>query len=297
MADTQFYRSLYIIFLLSCFYLYFVKFYIEILPVDSATQQANSPDSKPQDKCKFNRKPETRKISSELNIHKQRCTNPTSLDHLHNVIVSPNYTNSTLLRIVITEKWNYVGSAQLQSRHKCRKLTLTFTYRRSRRQLLLYLLLCGTNLINPGPTCYKCSQPQKANQLMIKCTKCDRHSHKFCLDGNISYKEFHSLKVNPDWKCSVCNAVCKICNKTDRRKKTIQCDQCPNFYHTTCILKHYPLIDLKLRPWTCCNERDSTPLTPPIVYLVEKCVRDTSHVHQIHQSLYNVVVSVLVSQS
>jgi hypothetical protein len=39
---------------------------------------------------------------------------------------------------------------------------------------------------------------------------------------------------NPTWKCKFCDSICNICHKTDRRKRILQCQQCPHLFHKIC---------------------------------------------------------------
>jgi len=136
--------------------------------------------------------------------------------------------------------------------------------RKSKRSLLKLLLLSGTNLLNPGPTCNKCTKEGRKNQLTIQCTLCKRNYHKTCMLPNISYKDFHELSQN--WTCDRCNSICKVCNRKDRRMKLAECVSCDQIFHVKCLKSINCLTNTDELEWKCseCTNKQNEQLNRSI---------------------------------
>jgi hypothetical protein len=115
--------------------------------------------------------------------------------------------------------------------------------------------------------CYKCNLARKKNQLTISCNKCNSICHKRC-SSITAYTEFHRIKNQNTWICEICatkeSPICKICEKTDRRKIIIICPSCKITFPRSCHIKTYPNNDKNLEEWLCkpCSDSSKTTTTP-----------------------------------
>jgi|GEM_PF-2076559 len=136
--------------------------------------------------------------------------------------------------------------------------TMIRNFPRPRTALLILLLRCGVNIINPGPACALCPTGKiiRKNQLLTTCYKCKRCFHRICLNPNIEYKDFHSNYMTNNWECEDCknntiNTICNICKLNRKSWILYKCSKCSQMYHRSCLKRASHSILFQNQTWTC----------------------------------------------